>query len=510
LAIIGMDFGTTNSGLAVYEDGRVRLLPMDAANLAAPHVVRTTLYISRSHEHTAGRKAVDEYYERNHGRPVKLRREYVGTIQLTFADLGTFYRDVFVWVDELEPGRLFRSLKTFLPDADYDGTSIWGRFYRLEDLVGTFLLLTRLRAEELLGREADEVVLGRPVRFATPAGAGDPAGADGDRLAEERLARAAVLAGYRRVHFQLEPVAAAYRYYQEREARGTILVFDFGGGTLDVTGMEQDRAGRRRVPSTAGVPIAGDVFDRKIVTERLARHFGANLTYGPKGLRIPRNVFDELSDWHALGQMNRPEFLHYLAEVERTTRQPGQVRALRSLVGNNYGLRMFDQVEKAKIALSSVEQTAVRLKGRDLAVEEPLGREQFEHTIRAEAVAVGACVDEALRLAQLAPAQVDAVIRTGGSSLIPLFQRMLADKFGAGKLQAIDEFSSVTAGLAIASHLVARGELELPAYGPDILEHGSLVARAQGGESPVPSLAEELRREKAGGASAPGVPPPPA
>ena len=250
--------------------------------------------------------------------------------------------------------------------------------------------------------------------------------------AEERLARAAVLAGYRRVHFQLEPVAAAYRYFQQHGAGGTVLVFDMGGGTLDVTVMVQERAGGRRVLSTAGVGVAGDVFDRKIVIERLAGHFGAGLTYGPKGLRIPRRVFDELSDWHALGQMNRPDFLHYLAEVERTTRQPGQVRALRSLVGNNYGLRLFEQVERAKIALSGVEQATVRLRGHDLAVDEPLSREQFEHTIRAEANAVAACVDEALRLAGLAPGQVDAVIRTGGSSLIPLFQRLLGDGGGWG------------------------------------------------------------------------------
>jgi len=171
---------------------------------------------------------------------------------------------------------------------------------------------------------------------------------------------------------------------------------------------------------------------------------------------------------------------------------------------------MFDQVEKAKIALSSAERAAVRLRGRDLAVEEPLSRDQFEHTIRAEAASIAACVDEALRLAQLAPAQVDAVIRTGGSSLIPLFQRLLAARFGADKLQAIDEFSSVTAGLAIASGMLARGELELPAYGPEILDHGSVVSRSRGGESPVSVLARQLRREKEGAPSGPGAPHPPA
>ena len=56
--------------------------------------------------------------------------------------------------------------------------------------------------------------------------------------------------------------------------------------------------------------------------------------------------------------------------------------------------------------------------------------------------------------------------------------------------------------------MLARGELELPAYGPEILDHGSVVARPRGEESPVPALAEQLRRERAGGASGLGALPP--
>ncbi len=488
MMILGMDFGTTNSGLAVYEDGQVRLLPIDPANLTAPHVVSTMLYLSRDHEPFIGRQAVDEYYDRNHGRPVKLRREYVGTIQLTFAELGTFYRDVFVWVDELEPGRLFRSLKSYLPDGDYDGTSVWGQFYRLEDLAGTFLLLTKARAEASLGRPVDEVVLGRPVHFATDPGS--------DRLAEERLARAAILAGYRRVYFQLEPIAAAYRYQQEQKEAQRILVFDFGGGTLDVTVMELDPAGRRQVLSTAGLRIAGDLFDQKIVAERLAPHLGSELTYGSKKLRIPRNMFEQLSDWHALSQMNRPETLHFLAEVEQGTTQRRQVRALRSLIGHNYGLRMYHQVEKAKVALSSQERAAIVLRGRELAIEEPLSRFEFEQIIRGEASQIAECVDSALRTAGLGPHQIDAVIRTGGSSLIPLFRTMLAARFGPDKLRSIDEFSSVTAGLAIAGHLLARGEIDLPSYGPEVLDSGALVAHLEGTTSPVLALKERMASQR--------------
>jgi len=56
--IIGMDFGTTNSGMAIFE-GQIRLLPMDEANESAPQVLRTTLYISRQNQHYVGRQAID-------------------------------------------------------------------------------------------------------------------------------------------------------------------------------------------------------------------------------------------------------------------------------------------------------------------------------------------------------------------------------------------------------------------------------------------------------------------
>ncbi len=481
--IIGMDFGTTNSGIAVHDNG-TRLLPIDSANPLAPHIVPTMLYISKRHEYSIGRQAVNEYYAKNQGRPIRLKRQYVGTIQLTYAELGTFYRDVFVWVDELEPGRLFRSMKSSLQDVDYVGTSVWGRFYRLEDLVGTFLLLSKLRAEQALGEPVAEIVLGRPVKFSD-----DP---KADRIAEERLARAAILAGFQRVHMELEPVAAAFQYEQSLSKPQRILVFDFGGGTLDITIMEVDGSGKRRVLSTDGVRIAGDVFDQKIVVARLAPHLGAEVTYGPKALRMPRHIIADLPDWQTLSLLNRPDILSHLAEIERATAQPGPVRALQSLISNNYGLKMLDEVERAKIALSTARQSTIRLAGKDISIQETISRAEFEQIIRSEMAAVSACVDGALAAAALRPRQIDAVIRTGGSSLIPCFQQMLTAKFGSDKLAAIDEFSSVTSGLAVAAGLIAQGKLELRSYSDDILKQGALVAEPPNFQSPVLKLREQM------------------
>ncbi len=68
--IVGMDFGTTNSGMAVYDGQKVHVLPLDPSS-ANPRVLRTALYITNEQEVHIGRAAVDRYYEQNIGRSRK-------------------------------------------------------------------------------------------------------------------------------------------------------------------------------------------------------------------------------------------------------------------------------------------------------------------------------------------------------------------------------------------------------------------------------------------------------
>ena len=71
-----------------------------------------------------------------------------------------------------------------------------------------------------------------------------------------------------------------------------------------------------------------------------------------------------------------------------------------------------------------------------------------------------------MRRSGLRPEQIDTVIRTGGSALIPAFYELLGRHFGQAKVRSIDAFSSVTAGLGVVAHDVSRGEIELPAHTP--------------------------------------------
>jgi len=457
--IVGMDFGTTNSGMAVYDGRAVRVLPLDPSN-TNPRVLPTAVYITNEQAVTIGRAAIDLYYEHNIGRAVKLRKVWVGELEVFGGDMY-YVTDSYAYVDVLSPGRLFLSVKTSLRDESYAGTVVGQFFYSLENLITLYLTAVKIRAEQQLGQDLRQIVLGRPVRFAK-----DPAH---DKLAQARLLQAAFRAGYEKVYFQYEPIAAAYSYETTIDRPQNVLVFDFGGGTLDITIMRLGGPANRKVLATGGIPVAGDVFDQKLVRAKLPRHFGEGSLYGErhKSLTTPKWIYDSFSDWQKLLELQTAENRHILEDIARTARRRYQIEMLLSLVSSNYGLKLFDIVEEAKKQLSERRGAEILLDGPGFHVRDFVTRTEFEGIIRAEIRAIEEHLQETVADSGLQPGQIDAVIRTGGSSQIPAFNEMLGRLFGPEKVQAIDTFSSVTAGLGVIAHGVETGEIEAQGYTPD-------------------------------------------
>jgi hypothetical chaperone protein len=448
---IGLDFGTTNSGAAAFDGQRVRVFPLDPAS-RDPGVIRSVLYITREQEVFVGQEAVDEYYRQNIGRPSRMVRQYVGEVEITMGDVGsvkgypvgpaTFVRDVYVLVDELTPGRLLRSLKSAL-SSDHTGTDIFGRVYTLEELIAIYLRALRQRVEAEAGEPVDGVVLGRPVAFVDSGTEAD------NRRAEERLRRAAEMAGFREVAFELEPVAAALHYELTVEEPQNVVVFDFGGGTLDITIMRVGNPAERRVFSTGGVDIAGDVFDQRIIERLLLDHFGRGSTWGDDGVPFPDKYTDPLVHWQTILQLNRPETFDFLRTARLTSSHPERIAALESLLMNNYAMRLVDEVERAKIALSLDYFAAIQLTGEDIDVWQPVTRSQFEAFIADAVRRIEACLLDTVERSGLGLDEIDAVVRTGGSAQIPCFVEMLTRIFGSEKVVLSSVFSGVTSGLAI-------------------------------------------------------------
>ena len=257
------------------------------------------------------------------------------------------------------------------------------------------------------------------------------------------------MAGFREVDFELEPVAAALRYELLSSHPQNIVVFDFGGGTLDITVMRVGRGQQRRVYASGGVGIAGDAFDRRIIEGVMLEHFGRGSTWGRAKSPWPDQYTDALSNWQTILELNRFETLRFFQFVQTMGSHPARVRALESLVVNNYAMRLFDAVEQAKITLSDEYWATIRLTGEDIDLWQPLARSQFESLIADETRRIEACLLDTLAASGLQTGDIDAVVRTGGSSQIPRFVEMLEQRFGPEKVALSDVFNSVTAGLAI-------------------------------------------------------------
>ncbi|MBN9392500.1 MAG: Hsp70 family protein [Chloroflexi bacterium] len=446
----GLDFGTSNSAISLFEDERVRVLPVDPGQ-ARPEIMNTLVYIRRDGQISIGRAASEAYYRDNVGREaVKQRITTDQTFKSYFASTGEIEEQIVIEVDINQPGRFFQAIKSFLPEDGYGGTEVWGKFMTLEQLVALYLGEMKRRADEYLGREIDSVVLGRPVFF-SPDGSGDD-------LAEERLRRAAELAGFREIHFQYEPVAAALHYEQELAGpEEYVLVFDFGGGTLDTTivrvGKGRWKQGDRRddILATNGRVIGGNTLDEEIMEHKLFKYFGEDVRWSEQRLQLPHYIFAMLKRWYTIPNLQQQQIYDFLDDIGRVSTGRKQVKALETLIRKNYGYSLFQEIERAKVALSKDWETRISFIHETIAISEYFGRPAFEKIIAGHLRRIETCVDETLASAGLEPGQVGAVLRTGGSSYIPAVQKMLERKFGAAALRFQDAFSNVASGLGVAA-----------------------------------------------------------
>src|SRR2546429_5000367 len=158
----GLDFGTSNTSLAVADGDTVRVLPIDPV---AGETMPTVLYVRRDGTPIVGRPAIDAYLEDNRTRgPLRREIQLLG-IRLPSTDPTHKSLEAYILADTSAPGRLFQALKTFLGDPLDTRTNVFGDAKGLEDLIALILVHVRNRAAELTGAAPDAITLGRPVRF---------------------------------------------------------------------------------------------------------------------------------------------------------------------------------------------------------------------------------------------------------------------------------------------------------------------------------------------------------
>lgn len=352
------------------------------------------------------------------------------------------------YLEEVE-GRFIQSVKTFLPSTSFNATEIRRRSYRLEAIVSLVLRRIREQIESLTGSTIEKAVFGRPAVFSA-----DP---EKDRLAQERLARAAELAGFPTPTFVIEPIAAALGYEAQLDRDEWVLVGDFGAGTSDFTLMRlgpshRDRGDRRQdVVASGGVYIGGDKFDAALVEHRLLPCFGEGSTYlaFTKRLELPQWMPRRLLAWHELMLLRERSTLEFLRQAKEGSDRPQAVENLLQLVEENLAFHLYRSVERAKRELGEVEETVIRFSEGTIDIEEKVTREEFERWTTPLRDTLEQTVDDVLaRAGGVVP---DTIFLTGGTSRIPSVRALFARKFGEERLRSGDAFTSVVAGLGRAA-----------------------------------------------------------
>jgi hypothetical chaperone protein len=418
--VIGLDFGTTNSAIAIADVGREATLASFSAGSASTTSFRSILYFpSRDRSSTvkaetkAGPEAINSY------------------------------------LDADTKGRLILSIKSYLASRLFTSTQINGRFYTLEDLIAIILRNLRTTVIEQFGVEAASVVLGRPVRFA-----GADTEAD-EALALNRLRSAAELAGFSDVTFELEPVAAAYQYETQLDHDELVLIGDFGGGTSDFTlaqlGPGRKQTGRNPVVGTSGVAIAGDTFDSRIMMNLVAPKLGLGSHYVSLGKELPVPVwlYSQLSSWHRTFLLKDPKTMSVLREVKNQASEPDKVAALIQIISENLGYALYRAVESTKVGLTANEEADFVFGQTSVNIEDTLDRWRFESWIQEDVQNIATCVKSLFTRHNVNYSDIGSVFLTGGSSFVPYVRRFFARTFGSHKLKGGEELTTVAKGLAL-------------------------------------------------------------
>ena len=433
----GLDFGTSNTSLAVSDGTSARVLPIDEV---AGATMPTILYVRRDGSALVGRPAIDAYLEDQRSRgPVRRQVKLLG-IRMASSDNKTSRPvEAHILADVDSPGRLFRSLKSFLGSPLDAPTSVFGSPMSLTALVAKVLEHVRARAEALTGAVPAAIRIGRPVEFV--------GGPEAGTLALARLDEAARLAGFTSVAFEEEPVAAARA---AEVGEGHTLVFDFGGGTLDLC-VAHRSGSDSRIVATAGRGVAGDRFTQALIDLLVAPRLGAGAEWGPKRLRLPAFIVNAISDWHALSALNEKPILDSLDDLIRAGAPKRELSALRSAIELQLGYEIFAAVDSTKIDLSSDDTAFLALHRADVDVDAVVSRRKFEVQAAPLLAEIDALIGEVLRRASLRAERIGEVVMTGGSSGLPAARALLARRFPDATRRDFAAFSSVATGLALAN-----------------------------------------------------------
>jgi hypothetical chaperone protein len=349
-------------------------------------------------------------------------------------------------------GRLIQSLKSYLSDRSLTGTAVFGRHVTLEDLISRMLTDLRTQAERQFRAPASYAMVGRPVRFVGAETEED------ETFALGRLREAFTAAGFERVDFEMEPVAAAYAYESTLDHDELILIGDFGGGTSDFSllhvgpGVRKRGRTARDLLGNSGVGLAGDAFDARIVRKLVSPALGSESfarSLDKVLPAVPAWIYANLERWHYLSFLRTANVVEIFRSARLRALEPEKIEALITLIDEDLGYHLHQAVQRVKFELSHAETAQFRFHDGSMDINIEVTRAAFEGWIADELRTIEDCVDALLQTSGVSRREVDRVFLTGGTSLVPAVRRIFMDRFGEDRIRTGDEFISVARGLAL-------------------------------------------------------------
>jgi len=415
--LYGIDFGTTNSALAIYNE--------ETKEIHSTIILPSLIYFYQ--QPGAG------------GAPI-----YVVGEEAVSAYLN----------DDMK-GRFIKSVKQILSRSSFTETRIHNKRYNASELVAIILKELKARADELIGQDCRKAVIGRPVFF-------DDDDTQKDTLAQTRLHKATEIAGFTDIRFQYEPIGAAFAYEKSLLKKENVLVADLGGGTTDFTYLVLDpaKAGskdrKNDMMANGGIYIGGDSFDSAFMWEKGTPYFGKNTLYEAtpgKVLTVPKSLFANICSWEQMNFFNSLRIRKDIEDYYYFSGNDPQFKNLITLIENNLGYSVFQSIEKTKITLTSAETATFSYQQMDIKIKEKISLTDYDRIIAKDVDRIANYLDNFMLQNNIDPQNIDSLFLTGGTSMVGSIQQLFKSRFPHVNLNSGDNFKSVAKGLAYSGYL---------------------------------------------------------
>ena len=415
--LYGIDFGTTNSALSIYDEEKKEIV--DTISIPSLIYFTEVKSIVDGESHIVGEKAIDAY------------------------------------LSDGMKGRFIKSIKQILSRTTFTETRIHNKRYTASDLVTLILKDLKEKADLITGYDCRKAIIGRPVFF-------DDDNTMKDTLAQTRLKKAAESAGFTDVRFQFEPIGAAFAYEKTIKKKERVLVADLGGGTTDFTYLilDPDKVGSKNrkndMIASGGIYIGGDSLDSAFMWDKGTPYFGKNTMYEAtpgKILNVPKSLFANICTWDKMNFFNGLKIQKEIEEYYYYSGNDPKFKNLITLIENNLGYSLFRSIEKTKIELSDQPVSIFAYNNMEIEIDENISLEQYNSIIEKDINKIDAYLDQFMETYKINPEEIDCLFLTGGTSMVSAVQNLFKTKFPHIPLNSGDNFKSVAKGLAYSGYL---------------------------------------------------------